>query len=293
MDKKIFLLCLLSFLFSSICFSQEQADYPKYILYLPQNVEATHKYPLVAALSPSADAQSMINTWKPVADKYKWIILASKEFKNGANIIQSLVSLDDTIQQVCKDFPIDKSKIIVTGFSGGGMGAHGFSYEYPSIVSVIIINTGIIHEYYLSKQSTYPHNKIAVFLASPTDFRYKEMQHDRDLLKRFDWTVKWIEFQGGHMLAPQETYLEAAKWIIEEWQILEKSKDVNAALEEKSDTTFRLDGIIFNPQGKSSVIINGEILQEGERLKGLFVTKINKDSVEVMINGDIKTLKLD
>ncbi len=52
-----------------------------------------------------------------------------------------------------------------------------------------------------------------VFLASPTDFRYNEMKRDRGFLESHGWKTKWIEFTGGHTLAPYEIYEQAAQWL--------------------------------------------------------------------------------
>lgn len=87
-------------------------------------------------------------------------------------------------------------------------------------------------------------NKTVVFLASPTDFRYKNMQWDRQFLESKGWktksaycailaqyvlqsqhskidkilpTLQWIEFEGGHNFAPESAYEEAAEWIEEKY----------------------------------------------------------------------------
>jgi len=56
-------------------------DDPSFILYIPPGADFQERYPLVIALSPGADAQAMVNIWKPVSDKHKWVILASINFK--------------------------------------------------------------------------------------------------------------------------------------------------------------------------------------------------------------------
>ena len=69
----------------------------------------------------------------------------------------------------------------------------------------------MISEYYLNKKFNYPRGKIAVFLASPSDFRYSEMKRDLAFLKSLGWKTEWIEFKGGHKAAPPSAYKEAAK----------------------------------------------------------------------------------
>src|SRR3989338_3720578 len=107
-------------------------DHALFLIYVPAGIDRNTKHPLVIALSPNGDAQTMINTWIGVAEEYKWIIVASKEFKNGIDMNPILERLVENLKVVVEDFPIDKSRVIATGFSGGGMGAHAFAFSYPN-----------------------------------------------------------------------------------------------------------------------------------------------------------------
>jgi predicted peptidase len=193
-------------------------DKSEYILYVPSGVDPAQKYPLVIAFSPSADAQLMINTWKKVAEDYKWIIFSSKEFRNGIDPTLIYSRIESILKDPSFIWPIDKSKIIATGLSGGGMGSHFFVCFYPGLINAVVINTGMMDEQFVSRNDIYPKNKIAVFLASPTDFRYQEMKRDKNFLESVGWKTKWIEFEGGHVLAPEATYQEAAGWLQEQFK---------------------------------------------------------------------------
>jgi predicted esterase len=189
-------------------------DRGEYLLYVPGGINGGGKYPLVVALSPSADADSMIAVWRPIADRHRWIILASKVSRNGVDIAPVAKTVLSDVAEVEAAYPVDKAKIIFTGLSGGGMASHYFSYEYPDMVSAIVVNTGMLAENY-SMDSPYAENKTAVFLASPTDFRYTYMQRDKLFLDSKGWRTRWIEFEGGHTFAPQSAYEEAAEWLEE------------------------------------------------------------------------------
>jgi predicted esterase len=188
-------------------------DHSTYLIYLPEDYQPGKPYPLVFALSPSGDALSMISVWSSVADRHHWIIAASKEFRNGVDwdilFPQVIAELDDAE----RNYKIEPDRVIFTGLSGGGMGAHAFSKFYPDRVNAIIINTGMMEETFMTDD--YPEGKWAVFLASPTDFRYQEMQRDRNFLVKHQWKIKWIEFSGGHTLAPVAVYEQAANWLEE------------------------------------------------------------------------------
>lgn len=191
-------------------------DTDRYIMCIPGTIDPDQRYPLVIAFSPGADAQGMINSWRGTAEKNKLIILASKEFRNGIDMKPVFSNLISDLKEAFLNYPIDRSKIIVTGFSGGGMGAHAFSFWYPRLTTAIIVNTGMMHEYFKEQKSDYPGNMLAVFLASQTDFRYGEMQADQRFLEDLDWETKWIEFKGGHTMAPDNAYNEAVQWLMDQ-----------------------------------------------------------------------------
>jgi predicted esterase len=186
---------------------------PAYILYIPGGLSNQKRYPLVIALSPSADAQSMIDVWKQAADKHKWMIMASKKFQNGVPVDPILGELASAVSKLYGKYPVSKTKVIASGFSGGAMGSHMFACKYPDLIKAVVANTGMINENYISQKSRYPRNKLAVFIASASDFRYNEMKRDRKFLEDLGWKTKWTEFGGGHMIAPASKYEEAAAWL--------------------------------------------------------------------------------
>lgn len=186
-----------------------------FIIYVPGKIDLAKKYPLVIALSPNADADSMLNALKSSAEKNKWIVYASKEFKNNISMAEQLQSLMINLDWVNANLPVNESQIIAAGFSGGGMGAHAFAYHYPDTISGVIVNTGMMHDYYMGPREAerYPREKKVVFIASKTDFRYEEMARDREFLEGLAWDVKWIEFEGGHKIAQDSAWQDAVGWL--------------------------------------------------------------------------------
>jgi predicted esterase len=189
----------------------------EYVLYLPSELDLQSRHPLLVALSPTADAWGMIRAWQPVVEKHKWLLYASKTSRNGVPYERLVPPLIAAIKSVGTEYPVDKSKIVATGLSGGGMASHCLAYMHPELFAAVIINTGMMAE----DQPTWPHpprGKIAVFVASPTDFRYQQMKRDRLFLESLGWKTHWIEFPGGHRLAPSAILEEAAQWLSQEFQ---------------------------------------------------------------------------
>jgi predicted esterase len=189
-------------------------DRKSYILYIPAGLDLKARVPLVVALHPAADARGMTGLWKKSADAYGWMVFASKEFRNGQDMPRQLSEIAALLNtDILVNYPVDRRAIIAAGFSGGGMGAHAFSFWYPGLISAVVVNTGKMNDMFQELTDRYPEGKKAVFIASPTDFRYREMKHDCEILKKRRWETEWIEFAGGHMSAPPECYDEAALWL--------------------------------------------------------------------------------
>jgi len=54
-----------------------------------------------------------------------------------------------------------------------------------------------------------------------------------------------------------------------------------------------IEGIFYDPKAKSYVIINGKLVSEGESFEGVFIKKVNNDSVEIIKDGKTKILLVD
>jgi predicted esterase len=201
-------------------------DLERYALYEPPALDRTSRHPLVVALSPEANAAASLRIWQATADRRQWVIFASKTSRNGVDYDKFVPRLLDDIQAVSHRPYIDASQVIATGLSGGAMVSYDLLVTAPDVIKGLIINTGMMPTYIVNGKETrepppavlktFPHDRIAVMLASPTDFRYREMNEDRQFLERLGWRIRWIEFPGGHGYAPPEIYEAASAWMARE-----------------------------------------------------------------------------
>ena len=189
------------------------ADRGTYLLYLPKDTNADQDHTLVYALSPGADAASMISAWAEVADSHQWLIAASTVSRNGIDIDPVLVQIKADLGEILSEYAITPGRVICSGMSGGGMACYALTMAYPERINALVINTGMMA--YGGVVSGFPAGKTGVFLASPSDFRYQEMHRDRDYLDSLGWNTTWLEFQGGHIMAPQKSYEQASSWLDE------------------------------------------------------------------------------
>jgi hypothetical protein len=54
----------------------------------------------------------------------------------------------------------------------------------------------------------------------------------------------------------------------------------------------KIEGIFYDPQGKSYVVINGRLVSENESYGSMFIKKINSNSVEVLQDGKKQVLRV-
>jgi predicted esterase len=156
----------------------------------------------------------MVNFLKDVAEKHQFLVGASRKFRNNIDRSEAFSDMAKLVNDEKKIYPINYLKVITLGHSGGGMAAHMFSVSYPNITWAVITNCGRIHpDFHEKERHLYARNKLAVFLVSPSDFNYEYMREDRRFLKGLGWKTKWIEFKGGHRMAPKEKFEEAIQWL--------------------------------------------------------------------------------
>ncbi len=268
------------------------------VIYVPSQIDFNKKYPLVIALSPNADAQKLIHTLEKAAEENQWIVYASKRFRNGVAMDKQLREICSILDWVLTNLPVDESKIIAAGFSGGGMGAHAFSYHFPDTVSGVIVNTGMMHKTYRDENSRefYPEKKMAVFLASPTDFRYEDMKHDRRFLQELGWETAWIEFAGGHRYAPPDMWDHALQWLQGSWETpgghgTEGQDHIQGELEiplpSSEVQSSKKDGLIVNRYDSGEVL--EEVTYEGGARNGPY--RAFYESGQVWSEGEYRNNK--
>jgi len=186
----------------------------KYIVYIPPSIDMAKKYPVVVCFDPGGNADWLVEYWHTIADKYNLIILASKEFRNEINPGPAFNTVIDVVRNEFYRYAIDKQHVIAAGNSGGGMAAHMIAAGDPEIIWAVISNCGTIHpDFIRDNEADYPRDKIAVFISGTEDFNRERMLKDRVFLDRHGWKTKWINFTGGHRMAPQDSFDQAIAWL--------------------------------------------------------------------------------
>lgn len=178
---------------------------PNFIVWEPS--PAPQGLPLALCFSPGGDARAAAMQWLPLARKHKFVVAGSKQYRNGPDQTPEISSAYRAELQ--RPYQPDAARSFCTGLSGGGQYSYSFLMGHPRDFAGVVTNTCFIRDD--QKQSRWPARKVAVLLASPTDFRYAQMQGDKTFLESKGWDVTWLEFKGGHTYAPGSLLISALR----------------------------------------------------------------------------------
>src|SRR5215475_3707718 len=99
-----------------------------YVLYLPSNYTADRAWPVLLAFDPRANAKAPVSTYQAAAEKYGFIVAASKNSRNGPYNI-GIAAAHAMFADITSRFHTDPKRIYATGHSGGSRLAMGLAIQ--------------------------------------------------------------------------------------------------------------------------------------------------------------------
>lgn len=114
-----------------------------YVIYLPKNFDREKKYPLMVYLHGSASDETDIMGFSTlIPDDFIAVGPFGRGHSNGFCRDNAQLDISEVIEAVQNDYPIDNTKILLTGFSMGGYGVYRTFYETPGKFKAIAIFSG-------------------------------------------------------------------------------------------------------------------------------------------------------
>lgn len=178
---------------------------------LPANYEEKSPQGLLVYISPQ-DSDEIYEMWKPLltAKNLIWISAdkGGNDFTAPRRVLQALLA----VQLVSKNYKLDKQRIYVTGFSGGGRVTSMMAPLYPEPFTGSIFMGGANSWGSKSPEKfALMKNKSYVFISGENDFNLKESKIVSEKFKHAGLSnVEFFEVPGlGHM-PPDAKWLGAA-----------------------------------------------------------------------------------
>jgi len=113
-----------------------------YSIKIPENFDRSKKYPLLVLLHGSGSTdQGMLNQ-NLTANRCIEIAPYGRGTSNCFTTDGAEIDVKEAIDDVIRNYPVDTSKIILSGFSMGGYGAYRIFYEYPRFFKAVVVFSG-------------------------------------------------------------------------------------------------------------------------------------------------------
>ena len=132
---------------------------------------------------------------------YAWFPIG--ENRNAEDLYQAVRSINATIEEALKKFPINRDRVFIGGFSQGGMIAMHAGLTNPeTFKGALILSSRIILEDELLS-STNKVSKIPVFMSHGTKdnvIPISEGQHANDVLTKNGYSVEFHEYDMAHQI---------------------------------------------------------------------------------------------
>jgi len=114
-----------------------------YSIKIPRNFQPNKKYPLLVMLHGSGqDDRNILYERNGILERFIEIAPKGRGTSNAYCINHAQDDIREAIEDVIKNYPIDTTKIILSGFSMGGYGVYRTFYEAPERFAALSIFSG-------------------------------------------------------------------------------------------------------------------------------------------------------
>ncbi len=187
--------------------------------YLPATYRpAGDPSPVCFVYSAGGNARGVMDKITRVSDELGWVLIGIDTYKN--NIAEKPEGkkrmIDDSkiiVETALEQFNIDPDRVVFSGMSGGAWWSyHSTHAVYPKAKGVLAFGGWLYNEH----DMPYPKDLAIAMVNGESDKGATSWEdRDSDALKRRKADVKIFRFPGGHVVAPPDVALEAARWIHE------------------------------------------------------------------------------
>ena len=189
-----------------------------YAAYVPKNYNASLTWPVIFFYEPATRGSLPVTLYQSQAEKYQCILIGSNNSRNGP-FSASEQAEDAIFLDVSKRFSVDKSKLFISGFSGGARAAVHLALRRKKYAGIIACGAAFPDTDKLTDSLVIPF----VELIGHLDFNFVEAIETNDYLNRIQYPHSLILFQGTHDWPHPEIYDQAIFWQLSTQYKIDKS----------------------------------------------------------------------
>lgn len=174
--------------------------------------------PVAFLYSAGGKSKDIIKRLQPAGDELGWLLVGIDAYRNTSSLEdlydERLEATRSAFQWVSGNLSFDANKIVFGGMSGGGWWSFQSASELTQEAAGILSFGGWMGNMHDKRYS----KDMAVAMINGDKDKNANHYEEIDgefLKKRTSAEVKVFHFPGGHVLAPSDVALEAARWVHE------------------------------------------------------------------------------
>lgn len=139
-------------------------------------------------------------------DSYEWFQITQIGKPDSARLANTLKSIDTFIDEIIANYPVDKNKLYLLGFSQGSIVSLSYALTKPQRVAGIIAQSGYIpHESGLQIDETEIKGKSFILTHGVQDpmLPVDWARRSRDTLNKLETNLEYHEFNMGHNISAE------------------------------------------------------------------------------------------
>jgi len=136
-------------------------------------------------------------------DSYEWFQITQIGMPDPIRLQDALQTIDTFIDEIIKNYPVDKNKLYLLGFSQGSLVAMSYTLTKPASVTAVIAQSGYIpHEAGLQFDEVGIKNKPFILTHGIQDhlLPIDWARRSRDTLQKLEVNLEYHEFNMGHQV---------------------------------------------------------------------------------------------
>lgn len=178
-----------------------------YALYLPKSYSRNSTWPVIFFYDPAARGSVPVKLYCSLAEKYQCIIVGSNNSRNGP-FSTAQESEQAMLRDIDGQYSIDRSRIYISGFSGGARASVFLSMQRKTYAGIIACGAAFPS----MGKPTMRENIPFIEVIGNQDMNFTEAIEAEDYLKGINYPHALIFFQGTHAWPPVEVFDHAIYW---------------------------------------------------------------------------------
>lgn len=190
-----------------------------YHVKIPENYRAGELRPVLVVFSPAGNGSMILRKMQEGAGTAGWIVVGCDSLRNNFRDHNLAKRMEDEIlEDVYRNLPVNRDRVYLGGFSGGGWRAYHISARRKEQFAGILSYGGWLGGYQ-SQDAPYCANMSVAMINGVRDRGANAwVAIDTETLKKRNCSVKHFSFDGGHKVAPPDVTEAVVDWMEEEWK---------------------------------------------------------------------------